>query len=106
VKLATGLKGRVLLLHGMVDDNVHPSNTFAIAQVWQASDIPFEMMLFPNADHGIGSPTYESAKWSFILRNFGMWSQAPLGAPAAVAQPAAASTAPDAGNAEKPMKPG
>ena len=105
VKLATGLKGRVLLLHGMVDDNVHPSNTFAIAQVWQASNIPFEMMLFPNADHGIGSPAYESAKWSFILRNFGMWSQAPLGAPVAGTQPTAAITAPDAGNAAKPMKP-
>jgi hypothetical protein len=104
--LAAGLKGRVLLLHGMVDDNVHPSNTFAIAQVWQQASIPFEMMLFPNSDHGIGSPTYESTKWSFILRNFGMWSQAPLGVDAAASGPAAAATVPDAGHTAKPMKPG
>jgi dipeptidyl-peptidase-4 len=106
VKLAAGLKGRVLLLHGMVDDNVHPSNTFAIAQVWQQASIPFEMMLFPNSDHGIGSPAYESTKWSFILRNFGMWSQAPLGVDAAASGPAAAATVPDAGHTAKPMKPG
>lgn len=85
VKLAGGLKGRVLLLHGMVDDNVHPNNTFAIAQAWQQSSTPFEMMLFPNSDHGIRSPAYEATKWSFILRNFGMWEPKALGAAPAAA---------------------
>ena len=73
VKLADRLKGKVLLLHGMMDDNVHPSNTFALAAAWQSGDIPFEMQLFPNDDHGIGSPAYGSAKWGFILRNLGLW---------------------------------
>jgi hypothetical protein len=73
----------------MVDDNVHPSNTFAIAQAWQQSSTPFEMMVFPNSDHGIRSPAYEATKWSFILRNFGMWSQPSLGAaPEAAKEPA------------------
>jgi dipeptidyl-peptidase-4 len=85
VKLAGKLKGRVLLLHGMVDDNVHPNNTFAIAQAWQQSSTPFEMMLFPNSDHGIRSPAYEATKWSFILRNFGMWEPKALGAAPAAA---------------------
>jgi dipeptidyl-peptidase-4 len=79
IKLAGTLKGRVLLLHGMMDDNVHVANTFALADAWQSGNIPFEMQLFPKADHGIGSPAYESAKWSFILRNFGMWSEPPVG---------------------------
>ncbi|MFM8871838.1 MAG: alpha/beta fold hydrolase, partial [Phycisphaerales bacterium] len=79
VKLADKLKGRVLLLHGMMDDTVHVANTFALADAWQSRNVPFEMQLFPTADHGIGSPAYESAKWSFILRNFGMWSQPPVG---------------------------
>jgi dipeptidyl-peptidase-4 len=73
VKLAARLKGRVLLLHGMMDDNVHPSNTFALAAAWQSKDIPFEMQLFPNDDHGIASPAYGSAKWGFLLRNLGLW---------------------------------
>jgi dipeptidyl-peptidase-4 len=79
VKLAGKLKGRVLLLHGMMDDNVHPSNTFALAEAWQKASIPFEMQLFANAAHGIGSPAYRAAQWSFILRNFGMWQEPPLG---------------------------
>jgi dipeptidyl-peptidase-4 len=79
IKLAGTLKGRVLLLHGMMDDNVHVANTFALADAWQSGNIPFEMQIFPRADHGIGSPAYESAKWSFILRNFGMWSEPPVG---------------------------
>jgi len=79
IKLAGTLKGRVLLLHGMMDDNVHVANTFALADAWQSGNIPFEMQIFPKADHGIGSPAYESAKWSFILRNFGMWSEPPVG---------------------------
>jgi dipeptidyl-peptidase-4 len=93
VKLAGRLKGRVLLLHGMMDDNVHPSNTFALAQAWQQSSTPFEMQLFANAAHGIGSPAYEASKWSFILRNFGMWQPKAVGAPA-----------PDAAGASVPMK--
>ena len=93
VKLAGRLKGRVLLLHGMMDDNVHPSNTFALAQAWQQSSTPFEMQLFANATHGIGSPAYEAAKWSFILRNFGMWQPKPVG-----------SSVPDAAGSPVPMK--
>jgi dipeptidyl-peptidase-4 len=80
VRLAKGLKGRVLLMHGMVDDNVHPSNTFALAAEWQQASVPFEMQLFPNAAHGIGNPAYEDAKWGFILRNLGVWAPpAPVG---------------------------
>ncbi len=77
VKLARKLKGKVLLLHGMVDDNVHPANTFAIADQWQRNNTPFEMMLFPGSAHGIFSPAHESVKWSFILRNLGLLDPAP-----------------------------
>ena len=66
VRLAKKLKGHLLLVHGMVDDNVHPSNTFQMAEVLQAADIPFEMQLFARSGHGIGSPAYRSSKWSFL----------------------------------------
>ena len=67
VKHAAKLKGKLLLLHGMVDDNVHPNNTFELAQALQALDKPFSMMLFPNSGHGIWSPAVESVKWSFFV---------------------------------------
>ncbi len=67
VKQAASLKGKLLLLHGMVDDNVHPNNTFQLVNALQALNKPFSMMLFPNSDHGIWSPAVESVKWSFFV---------------------------------------
>jgi dipeptidyl-peptidase-4 len=67
VKNAGKLKGKLLLLHGMLDDNVHPNNTFELANALQSLNRPFSMMLFPNSDHGIWSPAVESVKWSFLV---------------------------------------
>jgi dipeptidyl-peptidase-4 len=67
VKLARNLKGEFLLLHGMVDDNVHPSNAWQLASALQSLDIPFEMQFFPDSAHGIYSPAFRSAKWSFLV---------------------------------------
>ncbi|MEY4119208.1 MAG: hypothetical protein RLZZ116_2536 [Planctomycetota bacterium] len=67
VKQAENLKGKLLLLHGMVDDNVHPNNTFQLVNALQARNKPFSMMLFPNSDHGIWSPAVDSVKWSFFV---------------------------------------
>ena len=67
VELAKNLEGRLLLLHGMVDDNVHPSNSWQLVNKLQGMDIPFEMLFFPNSAHGIWSPASRSAKWSFLV---------------------------------------
>jgi hypothetical protein len=29
------------------------------------------MLIFPTSDHGIASPAYRSAKWSFLLQGLG-----------------------------------
>jgi dipeptidyl-peptidase-4 len=67
IKHASKLKGKLLLLHGMMDDNVHPNNTFELAHALQSINRPFAMMMFPNADHSIRSPSAESVKWSFFV---------------------------------------
>ena len=67
VKHAGQLKGKLLLLQGMADDNVHPTNTFQLANALQAINKPFAMMMFPNSDHSIGSPPVESVKRSFFV---------------------------------------
>ncbi len=72
VQLASNLKGKLLLLHGMVDDNVHPTNSWQLVEALQTRNIPFEMMFFPNADHGIFSPAVEGVKWSFLLDHLGI----------------------------------
>jgi dipeptidyl-peptidase-4 len=72
VRNAKRLRGKLLILHGMVDDNVHPNNAFQFVHELQSNDIPFSMMMFPTAGHGIASPAEESVKWSFFLEAFGM----------------------------------
>ena len=67
VKLASKLESKLLLLHGMMDDNVHPNNTFQLANALQSVNRPFAMMLFPNGTHSIGSPAEQSVKWSFFV---------------------------------------
>ena len=72
VQLAATLKSHLLLIHGLVDDNVHPSNTLQMAKAMQDAEVPFEMMLFPDSDHGIGSPAYKAKAWWFLAEHLGL----------------------------------
>ena len=76
VKLAATLKSHLLLIHGLVDDNVHPSNTFQMAKILENAEVPFEMMLFPDSDHGIGSPAYKAKAWWFLAEHLGLLREA------------------------------
>ena len=68
---ARNLVGNLLLVHGMVDDNVHPSNSWQLAARLQQRDIPFDMLFFPDSGHGIGSPAYRSRKWAYLQEHLG-----------------------------------
>lgn len=47
------LKGKLLLVHGTGDDNVHFQNAVKLAEKLIAEDKPFETMYYPEKDHGI-----------------------------------------------------
>jgi dipeptidyl-peptidase-4 len=49
-----GLKGNLLLVHGSGDDNVHYQNSEALVNRLVAANKPFQMMEYPNRNHGIG----------------------------------------------------
>jgi len=53
---AERLQGRLLLLHGMMDDNVHVQNSIQFAYELQRAGKPFEMMLYPRSRHGVSDP--------------------------------------------------
>ena len=53
---ADRLQGRLLLLHGTMDDNVHLQNSLQFAYELQRAGKPFEMMFYPRSRHGIGEP--------------------------------------------------
>jgi dipeptidyl-peptidase-4 len=54
VLAAKNLKGRLLIVHGTYDDNVHPQNTEAFINELFKHNIQFEMMIYPWQKHGIG----------------------------------------------------
>ena len=53
---AKDLHGRLILIHGTMDDNVHLQNTLRLAYALEAADKDFEMMLYPKSRHGIAGP--------------------------------------------------
>lgn len=56
VKAAKNLHGELLLLHGLIDDNVHAQNTITLAYELQRANKPFELMLYPRSRHGVSDP--------------------------------------------------
>jgi len=52
---AANLKGKLLIMHGLLDDNVHFQNTVQLARALVRAGKPFDMMAYPQAYHGIGA---------------------------------------------------
>lgn len=48
-----GLKSKLLLIHGMADDNVLFSNSTVLMSALQQRGQPFELMTYPGAKHGL-----------------------------------------------------
>ena len=50
---ADNLKGKLLLVHGLVDNNVNIGNTIHLADALQKSGKMFDLMIYPENRHGI-----------------------------------------------------
>ncbi|MGH7027574.1 S9 family peptidase [Brevundimonas sp.] len=61
------LSGRLLLLHGMADDNVIFENTTRVLDALQARSIPFETMLYPGQRHGVQGDDRKLHLWRTYL---------------------------------------
>jgi len=53
IALASGIKGKLLLVAGTADDNVHYQNTIEFAEAMVQAGIQFRMMSYNNRNHGI-----------------------------------------------------
>lgn len=56
--MAKNLKGRLLLAHGMLDDNVPPYNTLLVVEELIKANKDFDLIVFPSQRHGYGSQAY------------------------------------------------
>ena len=68
--LAANLKGKLLLAHGLMDDNVPPSNTLLVVQALVDANKDFDLLLFPNARHGYGNASdyMTRRRWDYFVR--------------------------------------
>lgn len=55
--LAKNLKGKLLLFHGDIDNNVHPAHTIRVANALIKANKRFDMMILPGQRHGFGDMT-------------------------------------------------
>ena len=53
---AKNLHGKLLLIHGAIDDNVHMQNTIQFVYELQKAGKQFELMLYPKQRHGVTDP--------------------------------------------------
>tara|TARA_B100000683_G_C12483242_1_gene552133 strand:+ start:89 stop:2395 length:2307 start_codon:yes stop_codon:yes gene_type:complete len=69
--LAENLKGHLLLTHGNIDNNVHPTNSLRVADELIKAGKRFDMMIFPGKRHGYGSfrSYYEKMMWYYFAEH-------------------------------------
>ena len=69
--LVENLKGKLLIAHGMLDDNVPPSNTMLVVEELIKANKDFDLILFPNKRHGYGdmSNYMMRRKWDFFVKH-------------------------------------
>lgn len=56
VEAAAQLSGRLLLIHGTADDNVHMQNTVRLVDALIEAGKPYDLRIYPGQTHGVSAP--------------------------------------------------
>lgn len=68
--LAGNLEGKLLLAHGMLDDNVPPTNTLLVVQALIEAEKDFDLLVLPEARHGFGNRRYfMGRRWDYFVEH-------------------------------------
>ncbi|MFC6224414.1 DPP IV N-terminal domain-containing protein [Hymenobacter artigasi] len=68
---AKNLKGKLMLAHGLMDNNVPPANTLLVVEALTKANKSYDLVVFPNAAHGYGtySPYMTRRRWDYFVQN-------------------------------------
>ena len=79
---AANLKGHLMLVHGLMDDNVPPYETFLVVDALVKANKDFDLLVLPHAHHGYGNGAdgqyVTRRRWDYFVRNL-MGAQPPQG---------------------------
>ncbi len=68
--LAKNLKGKLFLMYGTLDDNVHPNATLLLIDELIKHNKDFDVMVLPNRNHGFASEPYVVRRtWDYFVRH-------------------------------------
>ncbi len=68
---AKNLKGKLMLAHGLMDNNVPPQNTLLVVEALEKANKDYDLVVFPNSAHGYGSysPYMMRRRWDYFVKN-------------------------------------
>ncbi|MBT9393641.1 S9 family peptidase [Hymenobacter sp. NST-14] len=68
---AKNLRGKLLLAHGLLDDNVPPYNTWLVVEALTKANKSYDLVVFPNAAHSYGSSSYYMMRrrWDYFVEH-------------------------------------
>lgn len=70
VRIADQLEGKLLLVHGELDQNVHPASTLNLADALIDANKDFDMLILPNEHHWIGEhPYFIRSQWDYFVEH-------------------------------------
>jgi dipeptidyl aminopeptidase/acylaminoacyl peptidase len=67
--LARNLKGKLLLMHGDMDDNVHPAMTIQVVDALIKANRDFDLIIAPDRGHGLNEPYFIRRRWDYFVRH-------------------------------------
>jgi dipeptidyl-peptidase 4 len=70
--LASRMKGHLLLVHGDIDDNVHPVETMRLVDALMSANKSFDMLFVPNMFHGESGPHAHyltRRRWDYFVQH-------------------------------------
>lgn len=65
---AKNLRGKLLLMHGDMDDNVHPANTIQLVDALIKANKDFDLIIAPDRGHGLNEPYFIRRRWDYFVR--------------------------------------
>ncbi len=70
-ELAANLKGHLLLVHGDMDNNVHPAGTMRLVDALIRENKRFDMLIIPGKRHGYGDASgyFTQRKWDYFVEH-------------------------------------
>ena len=61
------LQGKLLLMHGDMDDNVHPAMTIQVVDELIKANKDFDLLIAPNRAHGLNEPYFVRKRWDYFV---------------------------------------